>query len=155
MTVMRIAYKEIAHSEFLPSGTAGARLYATGGASESELTEHASLTLPQLVAAVCLRAGAVYERGSVALANKMFSGSDELSELASECRAIMSGSGDIMKRLAQADEKKRAMESLERIMHEDEIELKALVNRRDLTFTTAVNTVRSVVGSQENVAGNL
>ncbi len=158
-----------------PEGANGVHLYNTDAAE--------GLTLGQLMSAVCLRAGAVVERQSVAKMNvigQQNAAINRLSEilegLAEETIASADWSriqteltgkygldaillpGDLdsyANRMQAMTAIKQQLETRSQQSQEDMIDLQTLVNRRDVAYTAATNLVRALGQSVMNVAGKL
>lgn len=142
-----VSASEIAVSRYAPEGARSVLAYSANGVS--------GLTLGQLVAAVCLRAGAVDEEQSIMIADKLKARAGELASVAERCRALLAGGGDVNTVLNTAKGLKEQMESLHQESQMDLIDLLAAVNRRDLTFTTATNAIKAITQSQNSLTDNL
>lgn len=82
---MSITVETIAENRYAPVGAQSINLYAT------ELEGGSSLTLAQLVMAVCFRSAAAYESQSVLKMNVMTAGSAKLDEASTWLKQIVAG----------------------------------------------------------------
>lgn len=159
-------------SQYVPQGANSVNLYKTA------FTDN--LTLGQLMAAVCIRAGSMLEDQSVAKMNELIQDHNNINKLsdilermalnnipASEWSSVrselyrfdISADSDALdsyqKRLAVMASIKNVLERRTQQSQEDMIDLQNLINRRDVTFSTATNLVRSTGQTKSNTAGNL
>lgn len=135
-----------------------------------------NLTLGQLMGAVCLRAGSLYEAEGVAKMNAMTSGTDKLEYLSScmekiareevadwtSLKAELENAYGLLslpdaldsydKRMEAMSIIKEKLENMTQTAQEDMIDLQTLVNRRDVAYTTATNVVKSIQKSMGNMA---
>ncbi len=82
---MSITVETIAENRYAPAGAQAINLYATG------LEGGSSLTLAQLVMAVCFRSAATYESQSVLKMNMMTAGSTKLDDASAWLEQIVAG----------------------------------------------------------------
>lgn len=162
---------QVATNRNAPLGSDAICLYDTNGAS--------SLTLIQLVQSACIRAATAYEAESVLKMNTMNSGSTRLDAAAGWLSKIVDGSANwdecknflvnemeidasslpddlasYDKRMQAANALKEKMGNLTTRQQQDMIDLKTLVNRRDVAYSTGSNTVRTWVTSASKGAAN-
>ena len=164
---------QIAVNRYAPAGSDAINLYSTEGA--------AKLTLGQLVQATCLQAAAAYEAQSVLKMNTMTSDSVILGDAATMLSAIVDVNGsldwaeakmfliDTMgipasslpqdistydRRMQAAEALKSKMDALTKSQQEDMVDLQTLVNRRDVSHSTASNVVRALATSSSANAAN-
>lgn len=155
-----------------PAGADGVYLYNTGSAQK--------LTLGQLMAAVCLRAGAVLEKQSVAKMNEIGRQTDNISGLSSilsdvaegrianvttlRGRLLAIGVADLVlpsnlnsynARMQAMTALKQRLEAVTQQSQKDMIDLQTFINRRDVAFTTSTNLIRSLGQSKSNMAAKL
>ncbi|MBR2982841.1 MAG: hypothetical protein IKC80_06380 [Kiritimatiellae bacterium] len=168
---MEIRSDEIATNRYAPDADRAINLYSTGAAE--------GLTLGQLVAAVCVRTAGALEEQSVNKMNRMNACTEKL-EKASECmrriaedrmsdwtaeREYLEGEVGVVglpdgldsheKRMQAVDAVKKKLEILTRQAQEDMIDMQTLISRRDMTFNTSSNIVRTMGNSKMNAAGRM
>lgn len=168
-----IAVTEIAVNHNAPAEAAAINMYSTATAS--------SLTLGQLVQAVCIRAAAVFEDQSVVKMNKMSSGTRRLDAAADwlskivdetsgidwdECKDFLVNALGIDEsvlpddlstydnRMQAADALKDKMDTLTTSQQTEMIDLQTLVNRRDVAYSTSSNATRTLATSLYSNAAN-
>ncbi len=158
-----------------PEGANGVYLYNTDTAQ--------GLTLGQLMSAVCLRAGAIVERQSIAKMNILGEQnaainrlSEILEDLAQE-KLNSAGWGNIKteltgtyhleaillptnlnsyaNRMQAMNAIKQQLETRSQQSQEDMVDLQTLINRRDVAYTASTNLVRALGQSFSNLAGKL
>ena len=166
-----ISITEVAVNRYAPDGADAINLYGTATAG--------SLTLAQLVQAVCIRSAAVLESQSVAKMNAMTADAVKIDDAASWLSKIADGSAnwtsaknflvnvmgidastlpaDILtyaRRMQAAQALQGKMDLLTRTQQEQMVDLQTLVNRRDLAYNTSSNTVRGLGNSSSANAAN-
>lgn len=169
---MAIETVQIHTNPYAPQGADAVSLYNT------DLAE--GLTFGQLMAAVCIRAGAVLEAQSVAKMNVIGSNNSDISRLSEILQALAEGTvqdwGAVRAELigfgiddsglpaavSSYDERMQAMKAVKNALdlrtqsaQEDMIDLQTLINRRDVAFTTSTNMLRALGQSGTNMAGRL
>ncbi len=153
-----------------PEGANAVYLYNTAAAK--------GLTLGQLMAAVCIRAGAVLERQSVSKMNLITEGDAALEDLSAKMESIANNSvgnwatmkGELEaygvvglpdnldsfnKRLQAMAAIKTQLENRSQVAQEDMIDLQTLINRRDVALSTSTNLIRALGQSSANMAATL
>ena len=164
---------QIAINRYAPPGAESINMYRIDGEQ---------LTLGQLIAAVCIKAGANYEAQSIMRANAMNSNtetiktaSEYLQEIAEDTATAAEWSyirswlifkleipssalptylSSYEKRFQAIDAMKSKMEALTRQAQEDMIELQSLINHRDVAYTTGTSAMQELGSSQNNTASN-
>lgn len=163
----------IATNRYAPDGAQDICMFTMDGGEK--------LTLGQLMAAVCIKAGASLEAQSVSMMNKLNAGNVLLDQASGYMETLSNGAVDdsewsIMKdffvnELAITDELpehvqsyndrfkalaalKSKMEKLTRQSQEDLIEVQSLLSRRDVTFSTSTNLVSALGATKNNTAKN-
>ncbi len=168
---MAIQPVEIHTNRNAPAGANGVYLYTTDAAQE--------LTFGQLMAAVCIRAGAVLERQSVTKMNMMTDGSDAIDYLSEQMQRIADNNvsnwstlkadlennyglvglpdnlNSFDNRLMAMAAIKQELEELAQVAQEDMIDLQTLINRRDVAMTTSTNLIRALGQSSANIAAKI
>ena len=168
---MAIGIETIAVNRYAPQGADAITLYSNGSAS--------GLTLGQLAISVCLNAAAAYEGQSVVKMNVLPAGAAKLDGAAQWMEKIASGSANwndakayltgtlgidastlpdaidtYDKRMAAVKAVKEKVDALTQQQQRDMIDLQTLVNRRDVSYSTSSNIVRTLGASQEADAAN-
>ena len=168
---MAIGVETIATNRYAPDGAGAISLYSTGSAS--------GLTLGQLAISVCLHAASAYEGQSVVKMNILTQGAVKLDGAAEWMGKIANGTADwtaaktylttelgidagtlpdaidtYAKRMAAVKAVKEKVDSLTQQQQRDMIDLQTLVNRRDVSYSTSSNIVRTLGSSQEADAAN-
>jgi len=168
---MAIEIETIATNRYAPQGADAITLYSSNGAS--------GLTLGQLAISVCLRAASAYEGQSVVKMNALTNGAVKLDGAAEWMEKIANGSADWTqakaylpttlgisaetlpdaintydKRMAAVKAVKEKVDALTQQQQRDMIDLQTLVNRRDVSYSTSSNVVRTLGASQEADAAN-
>ena len=163
---------QIAINHYAPPGAESINMYRIDGDQ---------LTLGQLIAAVCIKAGANYEAQSIMRSNamnmnteKIKTASDYLQRLAEdkinsdtewisirawlitelEVSGLPTSVSSYEKRFQAIDAMKTKMEALTRQAQEDMIELQSLINKRDVAYTTGTGAIQELGSSQNNTASN-
>jgi hypothetical protein len=168
---MSIEANMIAVNRYAPEGSKAINLYSTGAAD--------SLTLGQLVSAVCIRTAGALEEQSVNKMNLMSVGTEKLEKASTYMQAIaeetmsdwttaksyltntigVTGLPDDLstyeKRMQAVNAIKEKLEAMTQQAQEDMIDLKTLINRRDMTFNTSSNIVKTMGNSKNNAAGKM
>ena len=168
---MAIGIETIAVNRYAPRGADAITLYSNGSAS--------GLTLGQLAISVCLHAASAYEGQSVVKMNVLTKGAVKLDGAAQWMEKIANGSADWTaakafltgelgisddilpdaidtydKRMAAIKAVKEKVDSLTQQQQRDMIDLQTLVNRRDVSYSTSSNIVRTLGASQDADAAN-
>ena len=168
---MPIESSQIATNRYAPEGSQAIKRYSTETAS--------GLTLPQLIAAVCIRTAGALEEQSVAKMNMMSFGTEILEKASDYMRQIAEGNmsgweeaksyladtvgvvglpddiGSYDKRMQAVNAIKERLEILTQQAQEDMIDMQTLINRRDMTFNTSSNVVKAVGNSKLNAASKM
>lgn len=164
-----ISATSIATMRYAPAESSRVELYNYNGAEE--------LTLGQLVIALCVRAGAVFERDAVVQLNVMNMGVANIEELSDWGDAVLAGTADwtnIRKRLiekykvldsslpadiASYNDNMSAMEQITQCISDQNssvdrvaIEIETAINRRDTQYQLATETITHYGGSAMNTA---
>ena len=170
---MAIEIEQIATNRYAPSGSEAINLYSNG------LEGGSGLTLGQLMISVCLGSAAAYEGQSVVKMNALTSGAAKLDGAAQWMEKIASGSANwndakayltgtlgidastlpdaidtYDKRMAAVKAVKEKVDALTQQQQRDMFDLQTLVNRRDVSYSTSSNIVRTLGASQEADAAN-
>ena len=161
---------QIATNRYAPDGAQAINMYRLDGGD--------SLTLGQLMAAVCIKAGASMEAQTVRRMNTMNGNTDiietasaYLSQIANgnvsnwaEISSFMTGTLGITaaelpanvssyaNRMKAVNAMKAKLEALTRQAQEDMIEVQSLINKRDVAFSTGTNLVKELGSSSNNIA---
>ena len=168
---MAIGVETIAVNRYAPQGADAISLYSNGSAE--------GLTLGQLAISVCLHAASAYEGQSVLKMNTLTKGSVKLEGASQWMEKIANGSADWTeakayltttlgisaetlpdaidtydKRMAAVKAVKEKVDALTQQQQRDMIDLQTLVNRRDVSYSTSSNIVRTLGASQEADAAN-
>jgi len=168
---MSIGIETIATNRYAPQGADAITLYSNDAVS--------GLTLGQLAISVCLRAASAYEGQSVLKMNTLTKGAVKLDGASEWMEKIANGSADWTqakayltttlgisagalpdaintydKRMAAVKAVKEKVDTLTQQQQRDMIDLQTLVNRRDVSYTTSSNIVRTLGASQEADAAN-
>ena len=166
-----IEASQIATNRYAPAGSEAINLYSTGTAED--------LTLGQLVAAVCIRTAGALEEQSVNKMNLMSVGTEKLEKTSAYMQAIadesmsdwataksyltntigVTGLPDDLstyeKRMQAVNVIKEKLEAMTQQAQEDMIDLQTLINRRDMTFNTSSNIIKTMGNSKNNAAGKM
>ena len=161
---------QIATNKYAPNSAQAINMYSMDGGDD--------LTLGQLIAAVCIKAGANMEAQSITRMNAM-NGNTEIintasgyvSELANGDKSHWStirnymintmgiSSSEIPSTVDTYNDRMKAinamkikLEALTRQAQEDMIELQSLINKRDVAYTTSTNLMRELGTSNNNIA---
>ena len=163
---------KIATNRYAPDGVSAINLY------NSDLAE--GLTLAQLVQQICIRSAAAHEAQSVLKMNTMTANSMLLEQSASWLAQIATGAAvwtaaknflvndmgipasELPDGLDTYDKRMQASKTLQEKMttlaqdqQEDMIDLQAMVNRRDVAYSTASNIVHALGNSMNGNANNM
>ena len=168
---MSIEANMIAVNRYAPEGSKAINLYSTSAAD--------SLTLGQLVSAVCIRTAGALEEQSVNKMNMMSVGTEKLEKASAYMQAIadesmsdwatakayltdtigVTGLPDDLstyeKRMQAVNAIKEKLEAMTQQAQEDMIDLQTLINRRDMTFNTSSNRVKAIGNSKLNAAAKM
>ena len=169
---MSIGVETIAVNRYAPQGADAISLYSNGSAE--------GLTLGQLAISVCLHAASAYEGQSVLKMNVLTKGAGTLEVASQWMEKIANGSADwgaakayltselkipesslpdaidtYDKRMAAVKAVKEKVDSLTQQQQRDMIDLQTLVNRRDVSYSTASNLMTSVSDTRSNLIRNL
>lgn len=163
----------IAQNRYAPDGIQNINMYSMDGGED--------LTLGQLMAAVCIKAGASLESQSISKMNKLNQSNSMLEKASGYMEQLCAGNvsdsdwasmktyfrytlgitADLPdnartynNRMEAAKELKLKLEELSRESQEDMIDVQSLINRRDTAFTTATNLVSALGTSKNNTASN-
>ena len=169
-----IASVQISTNRYAPPEAAAVNMYSVDGGEQ--------LTLGQLMAAVCIRAGANMEAQSVNKMNLMNNNvellktaAEYLGQLATDSvsdwaivRNFLRGTLGMTSteapdtldtsyngRFKVINALKNHLEALTRQAQEDMIDVQSLISRRDVCMTTGSSLVKSTGGSQNNTASIL
>ena len=161
---------QIATNRYAPDAAQAINMFRLDGGEE--------LTLGQLMAAVCIKAGMSMEAQTVARMNTM-NGNTDVIETASgyltqlakgnvsnwqEISSFMTGTlgitaADIPANVTTYADRMKAinamkvkLEALTRQAQEDMIEVQSLINKRDVAYTTGTNLVKELGSSANNIA---
>ncbi len=165
---------QIATNRYAPDGAQAINMYSINGGE--------NLTLGQLMAAVCIGAGANMEAQSINKMNYMNTNvelldqaSGILSQLATNSVSNWTTSRDFLRnslgmsstdvpdnldtsyngRFKVINAMKVKLEELTRQAQEDMIDLQSLINKRDIAFSTGTSLIKSTGGSSNNISMNL
>ena len=163
---------QIATNRYAPDAVQAINMYMMDGEQ---------LTLGQLVAAVCIKAGTCIEMRSVLKVNSM-NGNTEIINTASEylqqlaenrvsnwatvksylINTLGVASSDLpndvsnyTKRFQAINAMKVKMEALTRQAQEDMIDLQSMINKRDVAYSTGTSVVKELGSSSNNIASVL
>ena len=165
---------QIATNRYAPPGAEAINMYSMDGGER--------LTLGQLMAAVCIRAGMNKEAQSVNKMNIMNNNvedlktaSEYLDQLATDTVSDWATVRNFLRntlgmstseapdsldtsysgRFKVINAMKAHVEALTRQAQEDMIDVQSLISQRDVAFTTGTSLVKSTGGSSNNIALNL
>ncbi|MBQ6470775.1 MAG: hypothetical protein IJJ33_02215 [Victivallales bacterium] len=165
---------QVSTNRYAPPGAQAVNMYSMDGGEK--------LTLGQLMAAVCIRAGMNKEAQSVNKMNIMNNNvedlktaSEYLDQLATNSVSNWATVRDFLRntlgmtsaevpdsldtsysgRFKVINAMKNHMEALTRQAQEDMIDVQSLISQRDVAFTTGSSLVKSTGGSSNNIASNL
>ena len=168
---MSVELNQIAANRYAPAGSQSINLYSTETAS--------GLTLAQLIAAVCIRTAGALEEQSITKMNIMSFSTEMLDKASTYMQQLAEGtmsnwaeakayltdtvgvaglSDDIStydKRMQAVNAIKERLEVLTQQAQEDMIDMQTLINRRDMTFNTSSNVVKSIGNSKLNSASKM
>ena len=166
-----IETSQIATNRYAPAGSEAINLYSTGAAD--------NLTLGQLVSAVCIRTAGALEEQSVNKMNRMNANTEKLDQASTYLQQIAentltdwatakaylestldaTGLPDDLstynRRMQAINAIKEKLEGMTQQAQEDMIDLQTLINRRDLSYNTSSNIVKTMGNSKTNSAGKL
>ena len=166
-----IEASQIATNRYAPQGSEAINLYSTGAAD--------NLTLGQLVSAVCIRTAGALEEQSVNKMNLMNANTEKLDQASTYLQQIaestltdwtsakdylesalgVTGLPDDLstynRRMQAINAIKEKLEGMTQQAQEDMIDLQTLINRRDLSYNTSSNIVKTMGNSKTNSAGKL
>ena len=163
---------QIATNRYAPDGAQAINMYMMDGET---------LTLGQLLGAVCIKAGVNVEAQSIILVNRMNANteiiktaSEYLKQLAEDkvtdwnsVKLYLTGvlnvaSSDLpndlksyANRFKAINAMKVKMEALTRQAQEDMIDLQSLIGKRDIAYTTGTSVVKETGSSSNNIALNI
>ncbi len=163
---------QIATNRYAPDGAQAINMYMMDGET---------LTLGQLLGAVCIKAGVNMEAQSIILVNRMNANteiiktaSEYLKQLAEDkvtdwnsVKLYLTGvlnvaSSDLpndlksyANRFKAINAMKVKMEALTRQAQEDMIDLQSLISKRDIAYTTGTSVVKETGSSSNNIALNI
>lgn len=165
----------IAENRYAPTGMKAINMYSMDGGE--------NLTLGQLMAAVCIKAGANFEARSVSKLNKLSQENDTLKTASEHMETLSKGTvsdtdwtnmknfltgtlgissselpdkaDTYAKRMQAAKVLKVKLESLSRQSQEDMIDVQSLINMRDVAYSTSSNLISSLGSSKNNIANNI
>jgi len=162
---------QIATNRYAPNGAQAINMYSVDGGD--------NLTFGQLLAAVCIRAGANMEAQSINKMNYMNknvevlgTASEYLSQLATNTVTNWATVRDFLRnklgmsstdapdslntsyegRFKVINAMKTTMETLTRQAQEDMIDVQSLINQRDVAYTTGTSLIKETGGSSMNIA---
>ncbi len=169
---MSISATQLHTNPYAPEGLNGVYLYNTEFVS--------NLTLGQLMAAVCLRSGAMLEAQSITKSNEMGTENSAINRLSEILQGIAEesisesgwtsirtelveyGLAALPDNLNSYDNRMTAMAAIKQNLEvrsqqaqRDMIDLQTLINRRDVAFTTSTNLIRAIGQSINNTASKL
>lgn len=166
-----IEASQIATNRYAPQGSEAINLYSTGAAD--------NLTLGQLVSAVCIRTAGALEEQSVNKMNLMNANTEKLDQASTYLQQIaestltdwtsakdylesalgVTGLPDDLstynRRMQAINAIKEKLEGMTQQAQEDMIDLQTLINRRDLSYNTSSNIVKTMGNSKMNAAGKM
>lgn len=168
---MSIEANMIAVNRYAPEGSKAINLYSTSTAE--------NLTVGQLVSAICIRTACALEEQSVNKMNLMNANTETLDQASAYLQQIAentltdwatakaylestldaTGLPDDLstynRRMQAINAIKEKLEGMTQQAQEDMIDLQTLINRRDLSYNTSSNIVKTMGNSKTNSAGKL
>jgi hypothetical protein len=168
---MSIEANIIAVNRYAPEGSKAINLYSTSTAE--------NLTVGQLVSAICIRTACALEEQSVNKMNRMNVGTEKLEQASTYLQQIaestltdwtaakdylesalgVTGLPDDLstynRRMQAVNAIKEKLEGMTQQAQEDMIDLQTLINRRDLSYNTSSNIVKTMGNSKMNAAGKM
>lgn len=168
---MSIEANMIAVNRYAPEGSKAINLYSTSAAE--------NLTLGQLVASVCIRAAGALEEQSVTKMNCMSINTEKLEQVSTylqqiaedtltdwaTAKAYLESAIDVtglpddlstyVKRMQAIDAIKEKLEGMTQQAQEDMIDIQTLINRRDMTYNTSSNIIKTMGNTKMNAAGKM
>ncbi len=163
---------QIATNRYAPDGAQAINMYRIDGEQ---------LTLGQLMAAVCIKAGTSMEAQTILKVNSMNGNTDVLNTASEYLKQLAENnvsnwanvklfiintlgvpSSGLPDNIASFNDRLKAinamkvkMELLTRKAQEDMIDVQSMINKRDVAFTTGTNVVKELGNSSNNIALNL
>lgn len=168
---MSIEANMIAVNRYAPEGSKAINLYSTSTAE--------NLTVGQLVSAICIRTACALEEQSVNKMNLMNANTETLDQASTYMQQIaestltdwttakdylestlgVTGLPDDLstynRRMQAINAIKEKLEGMTQQAQEDMIDLQTLINRRDLSYNTSSNIVKTMGNSKMNAAGKM
>ena len=168
---MSIEANAIAVNRYAPEGSKAINLYSTSTAE--------NLTVGQLVSAICIRTACALEEQSVNKMNRMNANTEKLEQASTYLQQIaestltdwtsakdylesalgVTGLPDDLstynRRMQAVNAIKEKLEGMTQQAQEDMIDLQTLINRRDLSYNTSSNIVKTMGNSKMNAAGKM
>lgn len=168
---MSIEANMIAVNRYAPEGSKAINLYSTSTAE--------NLTVGQLVSAICIRTACALEEQSVNKMNLMNANTETLDQASTYLQQIaestltdwttakdylestlgVTGLPDDLstynRRMQAINAIKEKLEGMTQQAQEDMIDLQTLINRRDLSYNTSSNIVKTMGNSKMNAAGKM
>ena len=168
---MAIEANVIALNRYAPEGSKAINLYSTSAAE--------NLTLGQLVASVCIRAAGALEEQSVNKMNRMSINTEQLEQASTylqqiaentltdwaTAKAYLESTIDVTglpddlstyeRRMQAVNAIKEKLEGMTQQAQEDMIDLQTLINRRDMTYNTSSNIIKTRGNTNMNAAGKM
>ena len=168
---MSIEANMIAVNRYAPEGSKAINLYSTSTAE--------NLTVGQLVSAICIRTACALEEQSVNKMNLMNANTETLDQASAYLQQIaestltdwtsakdylestlgVTGLPDDLstynRRMQAINAIKEKLEGMTQQAQEDMIDLQTLINRRDLSYNTSSNIVKTMGNSKMNAAGKM
>ncbi len=168
---MSIEANMIAVNRYAPEGSKAINLYSTSTAE--------NLTVGQLVSAICIRTACALEEQSVNKMNRMNANTETLEQASTYLQQIaestltdwtaakdylestlgVMGLPDDLstynRRMQAINAIKEKLEGMTQQAQEDMIDLQTLINRRDLSYNTSSNIVKTMGNSKMNAAGKM
>lgn len=159
-----ITQTQISINRYAPADVASVNLYNYNGAE--------GLTLGQLISAVCIARGAELERGTVTLMNSVASTTGRLRTLADYANEVVAGTSNwaairgfcisqcgiaadslptavegYNDRMLAFNAMRTKMDDLTSVAQQTALDLQSTINRRDVVFGTATNTLLALTKS--------
>ena len=168
---MSIEANMIAVNRYAPEGSKAINLYSTSTAE--------NLTVGQLVSAICIRTACALEEQSVNKMNLMNANTETLDQASTYMQQIAESSltdwttakdylestlgvtglpddlSTYNRRMQAINAIKEKLEGMTQQAQEDMIDLQTLINRRDLSYNTSSNIVKTMGNSKMNAAGKM
>ena len=165
---------QIATNRYAPDDAQAINMYKMDGEQ---------LTLGQLIAAVCIKAGTCMEAQSILKVNSMNANTEIIKTASGYLQQLAEGSvsdsdwatiksflvntmkvsssdlpdeaKSFVDRFKAINAMKNKMEALTRQAQEDMIDLQSLISKRDVAYTTSTSLVKETGSSSNNIATNL